>query len=50
MTLLQSKIRYSKDGPVNARPPVEGYILQETSTSIGSTVEIQNTLEGKPCK
>ena len=39
-TLYRVRYVIPKDGPVNARPPVEGYILQETSTSIGSTVEI----------
>ena len=36
------RVRYviPKDGSATARPPVEGYILQETSTSIGSTTEI----------
>ena len=39
-TLYRVRYVIPKDGPVNARPPIEGYILQETSTSIGSTVEI----------
>ena len=36
------RIRYviPKDGSVTARPPVEGFILQETSTTTGSDTEI----------
>ena len=39
-TLYRVRYVIPKDGPVTARPPVEGFILQETSTSIGSTSEI----------
>ena len=39
-TLYRVRYVIPKDGAFTARPPVEGYILQETSTSIGSTVEI----------
>jgi hypothetical protein len=39
-TLYRVRYVIPKDGKFTARPPVEGYILQETSTSIGSTVEI----------
>ena len=35
-TLYRVRYVIPKDGPVTARPPVEGFILQETSTSIGS--------------
>lgn len=33
------KLRYviPKSAPITARPPIEGYIIQETNTSIGST-------------
>jgi len=36
-TLYRVRYVIPADGTVTARPPVEGYILQETSTSIGST-------------
>ena len=39
-TLYRVRYVIPKDGSVTARPPVEGFILQETSTSIGSTSEI----------
>jgi hypothetical protein len=39
-TLYRVRYVIPKDGSATARPPVEGFILQETSTSIGSTSEI----------
>ena len=39
-TLYRVRYVIPKDSSVTARPPVEGFILQETSTSIGSTSEI----------
>jgi hypothetical protein len=36
-TLYRVRYVIPQDGEFTARPPVEGYILQETSTSIGST-------------
>ena len=39
-TLYRVRYVIPKDGPVTARPPVEGFILQETSTSIGESSEI----------
>ena len=39
-TLYRVRYVLPKDSDATARPPVEGYILQETSTSIGSTSEI----------
>jgi hypothetical protein len=39
-TLYRVRYVIPKDGVVTSRPPVEGYILQETSTSIGTDTEI----------
>jgi hypothetical protein len=36
-TLYRVRYVIPQDGEFTARPPIEGYILQETSTSIGST-------------
>ena len=37
---------FLKTGSVTARPPVEGFILQETSTSIGESSEIDSKYFG----
>ena len=39
-TLYRARYVIPKDSATTARPPVEGYILQETSTSIGSSSEV----------
>ena len=39
-TLYRVRYVIPKDSDATARPPVEGFILQETSTSIGSDTEI----------
>jgi hypothetical protein len=41
-TLYRVRYVIPKDGPVTARPPVEGYILQETSTTTGTDSQISN--------